>query len=153
MAKWAANRRRISCPRACSLIKATPLVEDTRCNFRSSPQESHDFRSLRRRRFRKLATAPPVRFAGNTGEPDAPGRGKSQRGTLHRQFRCGFLGGGPESVTQSRCAVHFVRAQYTRPGSPTTRAPYQSLRNLRDRGPGCGSVKMEIEGWRVRSPS
>ena len=38
----------------------------------------------------KLATAPPVRFAGNTGEPDAPGRGKSQRGTLHRQFRCRF---------------------------------------------------------------
>ena len=29
----------------------------------------------------------------------------------------------------------------------------KSLRNLRDRGPGCGSLKMEIEGWRVRSPS
>jgi len=48
---------------------------------------------LRRRRFRKLATAPALRFAGNTGEPDAPGRGKSQRGTLHRQFRCRFPGG------------------------------------------------------------
>src|SRR5260370_4357877 len=79
-----------------------------RCaNSRSSPRESHDFRSLRRRRFPKLATASPVRFAGNTGEPDARGRGKSQRGTLHRQFRYSFSGGGVESVTRSRYAVLF----------------------------------------------
>lgn len=112
-----------------------------------------NLRSLRRRRFRKLATAPRVRFSGNTGEPDAPGRRKSQRSTLHRQFRCRFPGGGAESVTQSGCAVHFVRAQYSRPESPATLTPDQSLRNLRDRGTGCGFVKMEIEVWRVRSPS
>jgi hypothetical protein len=43
-------------------------------------------------------------------ENRTPGRGKAHRGTLDRQFRCRFPGGGPESVTQSRCAVHFVRA-------------------------------------------
>jgi hypothetical protein len=40
---------------------------------------------------------------------DAPGRGKSQRGTLHRKFPVSLPWWRP-SVTQSRCAVDFVRA-------------------------------------------
>jgi hypothetical protein len=57
-----------------------------------------------------------VRFAGNTGEPDVPRHGKSQRGTLHRQFRYSFPGAGVESVTQSRYAVHSIRAPVHPPG-------------------------------------
>jgi len=145
--------RRISCPRACSLIKATPVGEDTLCKFSARRREKVTIFDLSGgRRFRKTRdrSASSV-FGGEIQENRTPpGRGKSQaRLTLHRTVPLvASLGGALESVTQSRCAVYFVRAQYTRPESPTTLAPYQSSSKIyEDRGPGCGLRKK----WRSKA--